>query len=262
VTAQGVSPALDILKVDDVHCHFGGVKAVNGADFRVRRGGITGLLGPNGAGKTTLFNIIAGTVRPTTGKVLLEGRDVTGWRSDQLAELGMTRTFQLARGLSDLTVLENFALYAKAHPGETLWRVFLDASSVKQREEAVLQEAWKLVRRLNLAHVANNRTTDLSGGQKKLVELGRALIGEPKLLLLDEPMAGVNPALAVELGKLLVTIRDSGVTILVIEHNMNFIRQICDHVIVLAAGKVIAEGEFDEIRKNETVQLAYLGSSL
>lgn len=251
-----------ILKVRDVHRHFGGVVAVAGANFEVRRGSITGLLGPNGAGKTTLFNIIAGSIRPSSGSVFLDGRDVTGWRSDHLAHLGLTRTFQLARGLSDLTVLENFALYAKEHPGETLWRVFLDAGSVKQREEAVLREAWDLVRQLNLAHVANNRTTDLSGGQKKLVELGRALLGHPKLLLLDEPMAGVNPALAVELGNYLLGIRDRGVTILVIEHNMNFIRQICDHVIVLATGKVIAEGSFEEVRANEGVQSAYFGSSL
>src|SRR5262249_39710186 len=158
-----------ILSVRDIHHRFGGVRAVNGAEFSVRRGSITGLLGPNGAGKTTLFNIIAGTIGPTSGSIVLDGHEVTGRRPDELAHLGLTRTFQLARGLSDLTVLENFALYAKEHPGETLWRVFLDAGSVKQREEAVLDEAWRLVRQLNLAHVANNRTTDLSGGQKKLV---------------------------------------------------------------------------------------------
>ena len=259
---QAVQPSEVILEVKDIRRHFGGVAAVAGASFDVRRGLITGLLGPNGAGKTTLFNIIAGTLKPSGGSVFLDGRNVTGWRSDQLAHLGLTRTFQLARGLSDLTVLENFALYVKAHPGETLWRVFLDATSVKQREEAVLNEAWTLVRQLNLAHVANNRTTDLSGGQKKLVEFGRALLGHPKLLLLDEPMAGVNPALAVEIGNYLLGIRDRGVTILVIEHNMSFIRQICDHVVVLAAGKVIAEGGFGEVRANEEVQSAYFGSSL
>jgi ABC-type branched-subunit amino acid transport system ATPase component len=256
------SSAESILKVSDVHRSFGGVAAVTGADFEIRQGSITGLLGPNGAGKTTLFNIIAGTIPLTKGDVFFDGRKVTGWRPDQLAHLGLTRTFQLARGLSDLTVLENFALYAKSQPGEELWRVFLNANSVRAREEAVIEDAWKLAKQLNLAHVANNRAADLSGGQKKLVELGRALLGQPKLLLLDEPMAGVNPALAVELGKYLLTIRDQGVTILVIEHNMSFIRQICDHVIVLASGKVLAEGQFEEIRANEVVQSAYLGSSL
>jgi ABC-type branched-subunit amino acid transport system ATPase component len=164
--------------------------------------------------------------------------------------------------LPELTVLENFALYAKGQPGEALWRLFLNHGAVRRREEEVISEAWDLVRQLNLAHVANNRSSDLSGGQKKLVELGRALLGHPKLLLLDEPMAGVNPALAVELGAYLLAIRKRGVTILVIEHNMSFIRQICDRVVVLASGKVIAEGTFDEIRANETVQSAYLGSSL
>jgi ABC-type branched-subunit amino acid transport system ATPase component len=257
-----VSPVDSILNVRDVHRHFGGVFAVAGATLNVRRGSITGLLGPNGAGKTTLFNIIAGTIRPSSGDIFLEGRNVTGWRPDQLADLGLTRTFQLARGLPDLTVLENFALYAKSQPGETLRNVFFNPSSVRQREQAVIRHAWTLARQLNLAHVANNRSSDLSGGQKKLVELGRALLGEPRILLLDEPMAGVNPALAVELGNHLLSIRDRGVTILVIEHNMGFIRQICDHVIVLASGKVIAEGSFDEIRANETVQSAYFGNSL
>ncbi|WP_210239627.1 ABC transporter ATP-binding protein [Mesorhizobium sp. B2-6-1] len=256
------SPGDAILEVRDVYRKFGGVSAVAGAEFKVRRGSITGLLGPNGAGKTTLFNIIAGTVPPTSGEILLDGRAVTGCRPDELAHMGLTRTFQLARGLSELTVLENLALYARSQPGEELWRVFLDASSVRQREEAVIAEAWKLASQLNLAHVANNRAADLSGGQKKLVELGRALLGEPKLLLLDEPMAGVNPSLAVDLGTYLLAIRDQGVTILVIEHNMSFIRQVCDHVIVLASGKVLAEGLFEDIRANEVVQSAYLGSAI
>lgn len=255
-------PAEAILKVSDLRKSFGGVAAVTGADFDVRRGSITGLLGPNGAGKTTLFNLVSGTIAPTSGDVLFEGRNVTGWRPDQLAHLGLTRTFQLARGLADLTVIENFALYAKHQAGEALWRVFFDASSVRRREEAIIEQAWELAEQLNLAHVANHRASDLSGGQKKLVELGRALLGEPKLLLLDEPMAGVNPALALELGHYLMTIRDRGVTILVIEHNMRFVREICDHVVVLASGKVLAQGCFEEIRANETVQSAYLGSTV
>lgn len=262
MTAPLAASGEEILRVQDVHRRFGGVAAVAGANFTVKRGSITGLLGPNGAGKTTLFNIIAGTLKPTQGEIHFDGRNVTGWRPDQLAQLGLTRTFQLARGLSDLSVLENFALYGKQQPGESLWRVFFDPMAVRRHEESVIRQAWAYAAQLNLAHVANNRTTDLSGGQKKLVELGRALIGEPKILLLDEPMAGVNPALAVELGKYLLEIRERGVTILVIEHNMSFVRQICDHVIVLAAGKVIAEGSFDAIRSNELVQSAYLGSSV
>jgi ABC-type branched-subunit amino acid transport system ATPase component len=249
-----------ILKVNNIHRRFGGVLAVAGADLEVRRGSITGLIGPNGAGKTTLFNIIAGTLAPSSGDILFEGRDVTGWRPDQLANLGLTRTFQLARGLPELSVLENFAVYGKSQPGESMWRALLGDAATLAHETAVLGQAWTLSRQLNLAHVANNRADDLSGGQKKLVELGRALLGQPKLLLLDEPMAGVNPTLAVELATQLLAIRDQGVTILVIEHNMEFVRRICDHVIVMASGKVLAEGLFDDVRKNEIVQSAYLGS--
>jgi ABC-type branched-subunit amino acid transport system ATPase component len=249
-----------ILSVRDLHRDFGGVKAVDGATLEVRRGTITGLIGPNGAGKTTLFNLIAGTLAPQRGAILFDGQDVTGWRPDQLAECGLTRTFQLARGLPELSVLENFALYAKTQPGEALWQALFRPGAVALREKEIIGEAWGLAGQLNLAAVANNRAADLSGGQKKLVELGRALLGKPKLLLLDEPMAGVNPALAGELAERLLAIRDSGVTMLIIEHNMGFISRICDHVIVLASAKVLAEGSFAQIRANETVQQAYLGS--
>jgi ABC-type branched-subunit amino acid transport system ATPase component len=250
-----------ILRVSDLHRNFGGVRAVDGVDLAVRRGAITGLIGPNGAGKTTLFNLIAGAVPPTSGEIFFEERNIAGWPTDRLANLGLTRTFQLARGLNELTVLENFALYAKAQPGETLWRALARVPAVARREAVIIEAAWGLVRELNLTRVANHRTADLSGGQKKLVELGRALLGSPKLLLLDEPMAGVNPSLAAELGENLLRIRDSGVSILVVEHNMGFVSRICDHVIVMASGKVLAEGSFEEIRANETVQSAYLGSA-
>jgi ABC-type branched-subunit amino acid transport system ATPase component len=249
-----------ILSVRNLRRQFGGVKAVEGASLDVRRGSITGLIGPNGAGKTTLFNLIAGALRPSHGDIIFNGKNVTGKRPDQLAQLGLTRTFQLARGLPALTVLENFALYAKRQPGETLWGALARPFEARSREDAIIEEAWSLARELNLAHVANNRSEDLSGGQKKLVELGRALLGHPNLLLLDEPMAGVNPALAMELVDLLQVIRRRGVTILVIEHNMEFVGRLCDQVIVLASGKVLAEGSFEDICRNEFVQSAYLGS--
>jgi ABC-type branched-subunit amino acid transport system ATPase component len=250
-----------ILEVRDLHRSFGGVNAVNGASLGVRRGSITGLIGPNGAGKTTLFNLVAGALRPSGGSIMFEGLDVTGWRPDQLAGIGLTRTFQLARGLAELTVLENFALYAKFQPGEALWRALLRGRTVAEAERAVIARAWDLARQLNLARVANNKAVDLSGGQKKLVELGRALLGGPKLLMLDEPMAGVNPALAAELADRLLEIRDQGVTMLIVEHDMGFIGRLCDHVIVMDCGKVLAEGRFEDIRGNEAVQLAYLGSA-
>jgi ABC-type branched-subunit amino acid transport system ATPase component len=249
-----------ILSVRDLHRYYGGVKAVQGANLDVRRGSITGLIGPNGAGKTTLFNLIAGTAKPSSGEIRFDGHNVTGSRPDQLGRLGMTRTFQLARGLPALTVLENFALYARDQPGEGLLGALARPLSARAREKAVIEEAWSLARDLNLAHVGNNRAADLSGGQKKLVELGRALLGHPKLLLLDEPMAGVNPSLANELAALLRKIRERGVTMLVIEHNMEFVGRLCDHVVVLASGKVLAEGSFEEIRGNTFVQSAYLGN--
>ncbi len=249
-----------ILSVKDLRKYFGGVMAVAGVDIEVGRGSITGLIGPNGAGKTTLFNLIAGALKPSHGEIIFDGKNVTGRRPDQLAQLGLTRTFQLARGLPALTVLENFALYAKAQPGETLWGALTRPSAARSRESGVIEEAWSLAHELNLAHVANNRSEDLSGGQKKLVELGRALLGHPTLLLLDEPMAGVNPALAMELVDLLQIIRKRGVTMLVIEHNMEFVGRLCDRVIVLASGKVLAEGSFEDVCSNEFVQTAYLGS--
>jgi ABC-type branched-subunit amino acid transport system ATPase component len=249
-----------ILSVKDLHRYYGGVKAVQGANLEVRRGSITGLIGPNGAGKTTLFNLIAGTTKPSSGEIHFDGRNVTGSRPDQLGRLGMTRTFQLARGLPALTVIENFALYAKDQAGESLFGALARPLAARARERAVIDEAWTLAHDLNLVHVANNRSADLSGGQKKLVELGRALLGHPKLLLLDEPMAGVNPSLANELAELLLKIRERGVTMLVIEHNMEFVGRLCDHVVVLASGKVLAEGSFADISSNEFVQSAYLGN--
>ncbi len=185
---------------------------------------------------------------------------MAGLSTDRLSNLGLVRTFQLARDLAALTVLENFALYAKAQPGESLWRALLRTPAVAVRENAVIAAAWDLVRHLNLERVANARAADLSGGQKKLVELGRALLGAPKLLLLDEPMAGVNPALAAELATRLLALRDGGITMLVVEHNMGFVSKICDHVIVMASGKVLAEGSFEDVRANETVQSAYFGT--
>ncbi len=249
-----------ILSVRNLRRDFGGVRAVDGVDLDVARGSITGLIGPNGAGKTTLFNLIAGTLRPTGGEIVFDGRTVTAWRPDQRADIGLTRTFQLARGLPDLTVIENFALYAKGQPGETLFGALARPRPAKEREAVVIDEAWALARQLNLAHVANHRAADLSGGQRKLVELGRALLGHPQLLLLDEPMAGVNPALAVEIADRLLAIRNSGVTMLIIEHNMGFVSHLCERVVVMASAKVLADGSFDDIRANEVVQSAYLGS--
>lgn len=248
-----------ILEVRDLHVSFSGVKAVAGASFSARTGAITALIGPNGAGKTTTFNLVAGALRPQKGSVLFAGEDVTGLRPDTLARRGLTRTFQLSRGLNNLTVIENLALYVPNQPGERMLNALARPPQVARYEKLVIDRAWQMAQELNLSRVANNLASDLSGGQKKLLEIGRALLAEPKLLLLDEPMAGVTPALAGEIASLLFAIRDRGITILVVEHNMGFVRRVSDIVIVLAAGQVIAEGSFDNIRSNEEVQLAYLG---
>jgi ABC-type branched-subunit amino acid transport system ATPase component len=250
-----------LLDVVDVHRSFAGLRAVDGASLAVRRGSITGLIGPNGAGKSTLFNIIAGTLRPECGRVVFDGTDVTNWSTDRRARAGLVRTFQLSRGLPSLTVLENLMLYAPDQPGEAVRRSLLPSSAARRRERAVLADAEQMAAQLKLGHVSGEVAADLSGGQKKLLDLGRVLMTRPRLLLLDEPMAGVNPPLARDLADHLLRIRDQGITILVIEHNMGFVGRICDHLFVLAAGRTLAEGNFADICRDHQVQSAYLGSA-
>ena len=236
---------------------FYGVQALNGVDLEVQAGTITALIGPNGAGKTTAFQCISGVVRPHGGRVLFDGRDVTGWRPDRITRAGLTRTFQIARGIPRLSVLENLLLYAQALPGERLWPALLGAG--RRAERAALERAWEICRRLNLLAVANNPAAALSGGQKKLLEIGRALMARPRLILLDEPIAGVNPNLAEEIAERLRALRDEGVTFLVIEHHMDLIARLCDPVIVLAEGRRLTEGAFAAVQADPAVQEAYMG---
>jgi len=249
-----------LLDVDGLRRSFGGVSALDGASLSVEAGTITGLIGPNGAGKTTLFNVVTGHIPPMGGRVTFDGHDVTGWRADRLARAGLTRTFQIARGLAELTVIENLMLYAHDQPGEALTRALLGGRAVRDREAAVLEEAWRVAKRLEIDKVANQRAADLSGGQKKLLELGRALMAAPKLVLLDEPAAGVNPSLTRRLAEHIQSLRAHGLTFLIVEHNMGMIAELCDHVVVLAEGKRLAEGRFEDVRADERVQTAYLGS--
>ncbi len=233
--------------------------ALDGADLAVEPGKITGLIGPNGAGKTTLFNVVSGVLPPHGGRVLLDGQDVTGWRSDRLAKIGLARTFQIARGLQRLSVLENMMLFGKAQPGETLVHALFKSRALRRREAELRDKAWSIVERLKLARVADNPASDLSGGQKKLLELGRALMGEPRLIMLDEPAAGVNPSLARELSEHILDLRNHGHTFLIIEHNMGVIAHLCDTVVVLAEGKKLMQGRFAEISADRRVQEAYMG---
>jgi branched-chain amino acid transport system ATP-binding protein/neutral amino acid transport system ATP-binding protein len=250
---------LALLEVKGLRRRFGGVTALDSADLTVEQGRITGLIGPNGAGKTTLFNAVTGAVRPESGSVYFAGTDVTGWRPDRLAGAGLSRTFQIARGLSALTVIENLMLYGKHQPGETFCNAVLRTKASRTREQELHERAVAVARELNLIHVGDNRAADLSGGQKKLLELGRALMAEPKLIMLDEPAAGINPTLAKKLGEHILALKARGMTFLIIEHNMSLVAALCDHVVVLAQGKRLAEGRFADLRANRQVQDIYMG---
>ena len=248
-----------LLEVKGLRRRFGGVMALDGADLAVEAGRITGLIGPNGAGKTTLFNAVTGAVRPSAGTVYFAGTEVTGWRPDRLAEIGLSRTFQIARGLAALTVMENLMLYGKHQPGETFCAAVLGTRAARSREEELRLRAIEIARELNLLHVADNRAIDLSGGQKKLLELGRALMAEPKLIMLDEPAAGINPTLARRLGEHILALKGRGITFLIVEHNMGLVAALCDHVVVLVQGRPFAQGRFADLRSDPRVQEAYMG---
>jgi ABC-type branched-subunit amino acid transport system ATPase component len=247
-----------ILTVAGLTRSFYGVQALRGVDFQVRGGTITALIGPNGAGKTTAFQCITGVIPPDGGRVTFDGTDITGQRPDRITRAGLTRTFQIARGISRLSVLDNLLLYAPDQPGEGLVAAFTGGGRV--REEASRERAVEIARRLNLLRVANNPAGALSGGQKKLLEIGRALMATPKMILLDEPIAGVNPTLAEEIAEHLRTLRDEGITFLVIEHHMDLIARLCDPVIVMAEGGTLTEGSFADVAADTAVQEAYMGS--
>jgi branched-chain amino acid transport system ATP-binding protein/neutral amino acid transport system ATP-binding protein len=248
-----------LLQVRGVERSFYGVRALTGVDVDVVAGRITGLIGPNGAGKTTLFNCVTGTIPPDRGKILFDGRDITGLRPDQITQAGLVRTFQIARGLPRLSVLDNLMLYGTHQPGEQAAIALLRPAAALRREEELTARAVAVARRLNLMGVIRNPAAALSGGQKKLLEIGRALMTDPKLILLDEPVAGVNPTLAREIGRHLRSLIDDGISILLIEHHMDMVARLCDHVVVMAEGRRLAEGTFDEVASNVEVQLAYMG---
>ena len=250
-----------LLRVDGLRLSFGGLAALDGVAFDVAPGRITALIGPNGAGKTTLFNAVSGLVRPHAGSVRLAGEEILGLKPEQITARGMVRTFQIARGFPKLSVFEHLMLYGQGQPGESWTAALLGAAAARRREQALAEQALAIARRLKLSHVIDNQVTALSGGQKKLLEIGRILMAEPRLLLLDEPAAGVNPTLAEEIGDQLRAIVAEGRTILLVEHDMALIERISDHVVVMAAGQTLAEGSFAEIRENATVQDAYLGGA-
>jgi branched-chain amino acid transport system ATP-binding protein len=247
------------LALQDLRLGFYGVEVLRGVSLDIAAGSLTGLIGPNGAGKSTLFNAITGLYRPNAGRVTFAGVDVTGRSPDQLVRSGLVRTFQLARGFPKMSVFQHLMLYGRHQPGEALLAALLGSRAAKAREEELSERALGIARRLRLGHVLDNPVTALSGGQKKLVEIGRALMTEPRLVLLDEPMAGVNPTLAEEIAGHLQALHREGITICLIEHDMGLIRRLCDPVIVLAEGRQLMQGRFDEIVADQRVQEAYLG---
>lgn len=251
-----------VLSVKDIRLTFGGLRALNGASFDVERGRLTSLIGPNGAGKTTLFNAISGLLRPDSGSILLDGSELIGRAADGINRMGLVRTFQISRGLPKLTVFEHLMLYGSTQPGELLRNLVLSPLKAWRREAELAEDAMRMASRLRLLHVIDNPVTALSGGQKKLLEIGRALMAKPSVILFDEPAAGVNPTLSEEIGDQLRRIVAEGCTVLLIEHDMALVERIADHVIVLALGAKLAEGSFDSVRENVEVQEAYLGGRL
>jgi neutral amino acid transport system ATP-binding protein len=249
-----------LLQVEDVVKRFGGIRAVNGATLNVREGQITALIGPNGAGKTTLFNVLTGFYKGDQGSVRFRGKQILGDHPYQIAQKGMVRTFQITKALAAMPVIDNMMLAAPDQPGEHLRDVIFRPRAVKAREEEVRKQAMELLRLFNLTDLADHYAGTLSGGQRKLLELARALMADPKLLLLDEPMAGINPTLGRRLLDHMQHLRrELGVTILFIEHDMEVVMNHSDTVVVMAEGRVIAEGEPHEVRRDQRVVDAYLG---
>jgi ABC-type branched-subunit amino acid transport system ATPase component len=247
------------LAVSGVTRSFFGLAALRGVAFSVPAGSITGLIGPNGAGKSTLLNVVSGLLRPDAGSVLFEGREVAARAPHLLAAAGLARTFQLARGFPKLSVFQHLMLYGPRQPGERLRGALMFGRAARRREAELADRAWAIARRLKLDHVIDNPVTALSGGQKKLVEIGRALMAEPRMILLDEPMAGVNPSLGAEIAGHLQALNAEGITLCLVEHDMALIRRLCDRVVVMAEGQTLTTGSFAEVVADPRVQEAYLG---
>jgi len=252
-----------MIKVDNLTKKFGGFTAVNNASLHIEKGSITGLIGPNGAGKTTLFNVIAGVHSPTSGTVYLDGEDITALPPHELFHKGMLRTFQIAHEFSSLTVRENLMMVPGEQPGETLWDVWFKGKQVQEAEKRIREKADEVIDFLEIPQVADELAGNLSGGQKKLLELGRTMMVDAKVVFLDEVGAGVNRTLLNTIGDAILRLNEErGYTFCVIEHDMDFIDKLCDPVIVMAEGGVLAQGTLAEIKANEQVIEAYLGTGL
>jgi ABC-type branched-subunit amino acid transport system ATPase component len=251
----------DVLQISKVSKAFGGIHALVDLNLEIGKHSIVSVIGPNGAGKTTLLNVVSGFLRPDTGHVLYGGRDLCSLRPDQINAIGVVRTFQLPRPFASLSVLENLLTFGPDQPGERPTLALLHAHRARVRESEIIGIAQGIARRLNLESVIHRSAMELSGGQKKLLDLGRALMCAPQLILLDEPVSGVNPALSETIASAIKDLAADGYRFVIVEHNMNFVRTISDHVVVLADGQLLARGPFAEIIENTHVQEAYFGGS-
>ena len=252
----------EILHVENISKFFGGLAAVNNCSLKIKKGSITGIIGPNGSGKTTLFNLIAGNLKSSKGCVIFNNENITNMPSYQLFSKGLLRTFQIAHEFSNLTVLENLMMVPSNQSGENLITALINPKLVEREEDQLKEKALEVIEFLNLKHLSNELAGNLSGGQKKLLELGRTMMVDAKLVLLDEVGAGVNRTLLKDLGTAILRLnKEKGYTFCMIEHDIDFISRMCDPVIVMSEGSVLFEGTSDEVKKNDKVIDSYLGRS-
>jgi len=248
-----------MLTVENLAKEFDGLTAVNDLNFTVEPNTISGLIGPNGAGKTTTFNMIAGHLKPSSGKIYFDGKEITNLRPHQTFQLGIVRTFQIPRPFSGMTVLENLTMVPRNQIGEKIWNNWLRNNAVEREEQQIREKANGLLEFLNLSDLQNEYSGNLSGGQLKLLELGRALMSDPKMILLDEPAAGVNPTLLEEIIDRIRDIHSQGVTFLIIEHNMELVMRLCSSILVMAEGDILMRGGPEEVRSDPRLIDAFLG---
>ena len=252
-----------MIRVDNLHRHFGGFRAVNGTTLEIAEGSITGLIGPNGAGKTTLFNVIAGGLAPTSGTIKMAGQDITGMPPHELFQKGLLRTFQIPHEFPSMTVLENLMMVPGSQTGESLWNTWFQRNRIAYEERSLANTAGDVLDFLTIAHLKDEKAGNLSGGQKKLLELGRTMMVDAKIVFLDEVGAGVNRTLLNTIGDSILRLnKERGYTFCMIEHDMDFIGRLCDPIIVMAEGKILTTGTIEEIKSNEQVIEAYLGTGI
>jgi ABC-type branched-subunit amino acid transport system ATPase component len=247
-----------VLRIEELSHSFGGIQAVNGCSFALEGGCLGALIGPNGAGKTTVINVVAGALEAQAGRVHFGGVDITGWPTHRVASLGLIRTYQISREFAGLSVIENLMITAPRQDGERVWNALFRPNLCRRQDAVLAEKAHSILAEFGLFGLRDEYARHLSGGQKRLLELARAVMAEPVLLLLDEPMAGVNPALLENLCEHLLRLREAGVSMLLVEHNLGVVDQICDHVIVMDCGRTLATGRMEDLRKNPEVVRAYL----